>query len=118
MKLVGFSRKATLNEELESGIVRSMRDTLAMRIGEIRDRVGDSMFLVQLYDDCEWTPDTPFTHIVAVEAAHAEDIPDGMMLHVVPEGRFIAFRHLGSEAGIDETYAAIPIYVPICSPAS
>jgi predicted transcriptional regulator YdeE len=51
--------------------------------------------LMQVYPDCEWTSDVVYTHIVAIEVDHIAAVPEGMIVHVVPEGRFLRFLHQG-----------------------
>lgn len=107
MNLVGYSVEASLNDDIAGAIVAGLRRNLASRITEIPWRVDGSMMLVQVYPDCEWTPDVAYTHIVAVEVNDPSVIPDGMIAHDVPEGKFLRFLHQGDESGIDATYTAI-----------
>lgn len=61
-KLVGFTVTASVNQDMEDGIVEKLRSELAGRRNEIiyqADQTG--MYLVQIYPDGEWTPDVPFT---------------------------------------------------------
>jgi len=106
--LVGYSVEASLNDDVEGAIVAGLREKLASRIAEISQRVDRSMMLVQVYPDCDWTPDVTYTHIVAVEVNHHPPAaPEGMIVHIVPEGRFLRFLHQGDEGDIDATHAAI-----------
>ena len=67
------------------------------------------MYLVQVYSDCEWTPDVPFISIIAVEVSSFEHIPVGFGLiqHTIPAGKYIKVTHKGPESNIGDTYDAI-----------
>ncbi|MGM1047255.1 MAG: GyrI-like domain-containing protein [Bacillota bacterium] len=107
IKLVGYSIQASLNDDIQVRIVEKLREELVTHSAQIANKIDDGMYLVQIYPECEWTPDVAFTHIVATEVQEFQDIPDGMITHTVPEGRFILFMHEGTESEIDATYDSI-----------
>jgi predicted transcriptional regulator YdeE len=109
MNLVGYSVEASLNDDVMGAIVVGLREKFASRVAEIPHSVDRSMVLVQVYPDCDWTPDAVYTHIVAIEVDNLSAVPEGMIVHFVPEGRFLRFLHQGDESSIDAT----EIYVPI-----
>ncbi|MHA7966812.1 GyrI-like domain-containing protein [Paenibacillus sp. CAU 1782] len=113
LKLVGLALRASLNEDIEQGLVKGLRKTLAPRRNEISAATGESIYLVQAYDDCEWTPDTPFLHFVGVEASDFAELPEGMSTHILPAGKFLEFKHQGPEEEIDDTYSAINEWLEI-----
>jgi len=107
IKLVGYSIQASLNVDIQAGIVEKLREEFVDRSAQIVNRIDDGMYLVQIYSEGEWTPDVAFTHIVAAEVQAFQDIPNGMITHIIPEGRFILFMHEGPESEIDATYDLI-----------
>lgn len=107
MNLVGYSAEASLNDDVMGAIVAGLREKLAARITDIPHSANRSMILVQVYPDCDWTPDVVYSHIVAIEVENLTVVPEGMMVHYVPEGRFLRFLHQGDESSIDATHAAI-----------
>jgi predicted transcriptional regulator YdeE len=107
MNLVGFSVEASLNDDVLGAIVVGLREKLASQVAEIPHSVDRSMMLVQVYPDCDWTPDVVYTHIVAIEVDNLSAVPEEMVVHVVPEGRFLRFMHQGDESSIDATHVAI-----------
>jgi len=107
MNLVGYRVEASLNDDIAGGIVVGLREKLASQAAEIPYRVDRSMMLVQLYPDCDWTPDVVYTHVVAIEVDNLSAVPEGMIVHVVPGGRFLRFLHQGDESSIDATHMAI-----------
>ncbi len=107
LKLACLAIRASLNDDIEQGLVKTLRETFASRRNEISAAIGESIYLVQAYDDCQWTPDTPFLHLVGIEVSDFTGLPEGMTAHCIPAGSFIEFRHQGPEEDIDATYDAI-----------
>ncbi|MCR8842367.1 GyrI-like domain-containing protein [Paenibacillus sp. SC116] len=106
-KLVGFSVTVSLNQDLENGIVVNLREELISKRSEITNRVDEGIYLVQVYPDCDWTPDVPFESIVAVEVTGDRDTPEGFIQYTIPAGDFAKFTHRGPESELGETYDAI-----------
>lgn len=105
VKLVGFSITESLKHVLESRIVGVLREQLADRKNDIKHRLGEGIYLIQIYNqECEWTHDTPYQHVVAFEVKDIEDIPTGMTTYSLPSGRFIKIVHRGAESEIGSTY--------------
>ncbi len=107
MSFIGFSTKASLNEDIQLNIVKNLREQVLIQLPFIKNRIDDSIFLIQVYDEEEWTPDTPYTHIVAVEVNNFSFVPNDMITHTIPNGEFLVFKHQGPEENIDSTYMAI-----------
>ena len=107
-KLVGFTVTTSVNQDKEDGIVGRLRNELAGRRNEITSQADQTgMYLVQIYPDSEWTPDVPFLNIVGVEVSDLSELPEGMIQHTIPAGKFVKVIHAGSEFGIEETYEEI-----------
>ncbi|WP_312116487.1 GyrI-like domain-containing protein [Brevibacillus reuszeri] len=107
-KLVGFMVTASLNQDMADGIVDKLRTDLLGKRHEIGNVVDDEgMYLVQVYPDCEWTPDVPFVHIVGVEVHDFTQIPDGFISHTISAGNYAKIVHIGPESQIGDTYDAI-----------
>ncbi|MCU6792293.1 GyrI-like domain-containing protein [Paenibacillus sp. WQ 127069] len=105
IKLVGFSITESLNNVLETKIVRTLREDLTNRMIEIENRKGPGVFLIQIYPhDGQWTPHVPFQHVVAFEVTSYGEIPTGMITHTVSPGQFIKIIHKGAESQIGTTY--------------
>ncbi|WP_369378866.1 GyrI-like domain-containing protein [Lysinibacillus fusiformis] len=107
MNFIGFSTKASLNEDIQLNIVKNLREQVLLQLPFIKNRIDNSIFLIQLYDEEEWTPDTPYTHIVAVEVSDFSFVPNAMITHTIPNGEFLVFKHQGPEENIDSTYMAM-----------
>lgn len=108
IKLVGFSITESLNNVLESKIVGALREDLAKRMYEIENRKGTGIYLIQIYPhEGQWTPHVPFQHVIAFEVTSYDKIPNGMITHTVPTGRFIKIIHKGLESQIGTTYEFI-----------
>ncbi|GAA3404844.1 GyrI-like domain-containing protein [Paenibacillus hodogayensis] len=104
-KLVGYTVTTTLKEDMENEIIGSLRERLLDRRSEIASPTdGDGVYLVQLYPDCEWTPDVPFESIVAVEVHTFVPLPEGFVCHTIPAGAYTKVTHRGPESRIGDTY--------------
>ncbi|MBJ6362765.1 GyrI-like domain-containing protein [Paenibacillus sp. GCM10012307] len=104
-KLVGYSVSISLNEALEKKVIEDLRGKLAHNRQEISNQLEQhGMYLVQVYSDCEWTPDVPFESIVAIEVSTFSSVPEGMIEHTLPSGHYAKFTHYGSESAIGNTY--------------
>ena len=110
MKLVGFSVHASLNSIVENKIVGKIREDLAKRKNEVKNKEDEGIYLIQIYPECEWTPDVPYDHIVGIVVTSFTDIPTDMITHLVPKGRYAKFVHTGPESKIGNTYDLINEY--------
>ena len=107
-KLVGYTVTASVNEDIAANIIVRLRDKLMDTRHNIPHQLDNtSMYLVQRYPDCEWTPDVPFVHIVAVEVHEFSDIPNEFIQHTLPAGTYTKVTHHGPESTLTETYHAI-----------
>ncbi|WP_170885584.1 GyrI-like domain-containing protein [Bacillus alkalicellulosilyticus] len=111
IKVIGFSIIESLNSVLEHKTVRMLREELTKRKHEVKNKRREGIYLIQIYPaKGEWTPDVPYEHIVGIEVKSLEEIPDGMMGHIVPAGRYANFVHKGPESAIGKTYDLINQY--------
>lgn len=107
-KLIGLAVTASLNQDLENETVGRLREELLGKRHEIVNRLEDGgIYLIQVYPECEWTPDVPFVSIVAVEVRDFTLIPDGFIQHTLPAGQYAKYSHKGPESLIGETYDLI-----------
>ncbi|WP_162309324.1 GyrI-like domain-containing protein [Cohnella abietis] len=107
-KLVGYTAKVSLNQDLENSIVLGLREELVGKRQDIANRLDDNgIYLVQVYSEEEWTPDVPFVSIVAVEVSDFVHIPEGFVRHTLPAGKYVKVTHQGPESQIGETYDSI-----------
>ncbi|MBP1995963.1 GyrI-like domain-containing protein [Paenibacillus eucommiae] len=107
-KLVGYTVTASLNQDLAATIVGRLREDLIGKRHEIANRLDDEgIYLVQVYPDGDWTPDVPFVSIVAVEVSDFVHIPEGLVGHTIPAGKYVKITHMGPESQIGETYDSI-----------
>ncbi|MFK4344393.1 MULTISPECIES: GyrI-like domain-containing protein [unclassified Paenibacillus] len=107
-KLIGYSVTASLNQDLETGIVVRLREELFDKRHEITSRLDeDGIYLIQVYPEDEWTPDVPFVSIVAAEVSNFAYIPEGLVRHTIPAGIYVKVTHQGPESQIDGTYDSI-----------
>jgi predicted transcriptional regulator YdeE len=108
IKLVGFSITESLNHVLESRIVGVLREDLAKLTNEIENANGSGIYLLQIYNqDGQWTHNTPYQHIIALEVSSHGEIPADMITYTLPAGRFIKIVHAGAESEIGSTYEYI-----------
>lgn len=107
--LVGFSIRASLKEIIEKKLGNKLRDDLAARGAEIPASKDAGAYLVQIYEKNPngWTPDTPFTQIVAKEVSNLGAIPEGMVSHTIPAGKYLRFQHEGPMREIGQSYTAM-----------
>jgi predicted transcriptional regulator YdeE len=107
-KLIGYSVTVSLNQDLENGIVGRLREELIGNRHKITNQLDDNgIYLIQVYPDCEWTPDVPFESIVAVEVSDFVRIPEGFISHTIPAGSYVKVTYKGPESEIGETYDLI-----------
>lgn len=107
-KLVGYKVTASLNQVLETSIVGKLREELFGKRNEIANRIDDKgIYLVQVYEEVEWTPDVPFTSIVAVEVSDFAHMQGEFVQHTIPAGKYVKVTHKGPESQIGSTYDTI-----------
>ncbi|WP_246120436.1 GyrI-like domain-containing protein [Cohnella terricola] len=104
-KLVGYTVTASLNRDLEEGLVLQLRQSLLEKRHKIANQLdSEEMFLVQVYTDEEWTRDVPFESIVAIEVSDHADIPEDFIRYTIPSGCYFLITHRGPESEIGATY--------------
>ncbi len=78
IKLVGFSVTVSLNEDLENGVIEGLRGEFLHKRHDIANQLEhNGIYLIQVYPECEWTPDIPFQSIVAAEVSEFAAVPEG-----------------------------------------
>ncbi|GBF74309.1 GyrI-like domain-containing protein [Paenibacillus sp. 598K] len=107
VRLAGYEEQASLNEDLEKRIVEGLRARLLRVMANEPEWTDEGMYLVQTYPDGEWTPDTSYNHLVAVELAEGAALPPGMSERLIPGGSYLKFVHQGAEADIDGFYVEV-----------
>lgn len=86
-KLVGYAVTAPLMQDMENGIIGTMREKLLSKRHRIDNQIeAGGLYLVQAYPDVEWTPESevPFLSIVAVEVCSFASVPEGFVQHAIP----------------------------------
>jgi len=53
MNFIGFSTKASLNEDIQLNIVKNLREQVLIQLPFIKNRIDNSIFLIQVYDEEE-----------------------------------------------------------------
>ncbi|WP_042166482.1 GyrI-like domain-containing protein [Paenibacillus gorillae] len=106
-KLAGYTVTVSLNQDLAEGIIVQLREQLKAQRHHIEKQTDSGIYLVQVYSDEEWTPDTPFESIVAVEVGEIGHLPEGMVSYTLPAGAYAKVIHTGAESDIGDTYDLI-----------
>ncbi|REK77035.1 GyrI-like domain-containing protein [Paenibacillus paeoniae] len=104
IKLVGYRVHVSLNQDLEENIVVNLREEMTKQRHHISNQTNAGMYLVQIYPEEEWTPDVPFTSLVAVEVSEYSEAPEGCVTHTIPSGQYVKVTHKGPESDIGEAY--------------
>lgn len=110
-KLVGYAVTASLMQDMENGIVGTMREKLLSKRHRIDNQIeAGELYLVQAYPDVEWTPESevPFLSIVAVEVCSFASVPEGFVQHAIPAGNYVLVTHKGP-VGSYSSYGASSI---------
>ena len=99
-KLVGQRMLMSLSENKTVDLWKSFMP----RRNEIKNKVGDELFSMQIYDPLyfrKFSPDREFEKWAAIEVTDYETIPEGMKKVILPGGLYVVFLYKGtaSEAG-------------------
>jgi AraC family transcriptional regulator len=104
--VVGYSYKANLKEieeeKLGNVTLKRLKDNQKL----IDKKLGDEVYLIQLYDlKPNFNPHVdPFTQIIGYKVSDGNHVPDGMIVHQVPENHYITCTHKGLEIELYKTY--------------
>lgn len=80
------------------------------RRNEIKNKVGDALFSMQIYDPLyfkEFNPKREFEKWAAIEVADFENIPEGMKKVILPGGLYVVFLYRGTASAAGPTYQYI-----------
>ncbi|MFG0215705.1 GyrI-like domain-containing protein [Brevibacillus porteri] len=104
--VIGITFTANVTEDLGKKLSATTTEALRARKNEIQNQVGEGEYLIQIYpdkDDFDAAVD-PFTTLIGVEVSSLADIPEGMVSHTIPAGKFAKVTHKGPETNLGETY--------------
>jgi AraC family transcriptional regulator len=104
--IVGYSFKANLKEDEEQELCKVTLKRLNDNEKLIEYKLGYEVYLIQLYDmKANFNPHVdPFTHIIGYRVSDGNHVPDGMIVHQVPENHYVTCSHKGLEANLNKTY--------------
>jgi AraC family transcriptional regulator len=103
--VVGLQIEANL-KELESNLGRETYQSLVSRKDEIQNKKNGNVILIQIYPmKPNFNPQIDrFTQILCFEISEPSVVPPGMILHVVPENKYVTCTHKGLESELSRTY--------------
>lgn len=105
MHLVGQSILTTLKEVFEQHTPKQLHAAVTARFGEVLNRLGTEEYLVEIYPQVEdFNDTTPFTTFIGVAVTNLDQIPEGLIGHTIPAGRYAKVTHFGLESELGETY--------------
>lgn len=95
MKLVGYKIRASLNENKNSWLWQKFMP----RLKEIKYRSNENLLSVQIYNSQlkleKFTPATLFDNWASAEVKDISNIPHGMSILIIPEGKYSVFTYYG-----------------------
>ena len=105
LKIVGLSCRTTMSDNA----VPQLWQSFSPRMSEIKNRTNDKVAIgiclcEQEYDYREFDRDTEFTEISGVEVDNFNDIPDGMVTHIIKPMQYAVFTHRGNVFTMQKTY--------------
>lgn len=103
--VVGFKIEANL-KELESNLGKETYQSLISRKDDIQNKKNENVILIQIYPmKPNFNPQVDrFTQIFCYEVTDHSDVPAGMILHVVPENKYVTYTHKGLESELSRSY--------------
>ncbi|MET3697256.1 predicted transcriptional regulator YdeE [Bacillus oleivorans] len=104
--IVGYSFKANLKEIEEQELGKKTLHRLKDNQMLISNKLADEVLLIQIYDmKLNFNPYVdPFTQIIGYKVKDGSNVPDGMIVHQVPENNYVTCTHKGLEAELYKTY--------------
>ncbi|WP_078596267.1 GyrI-like domain-containing protein [Evansella clarkii] len=104
--IAGYEFKANLQEIEEQELGKQTLARLKENGELVKSKVGEQIYLVQVYDmKPNFDPMVdPFTQVIGYEISEAEDLPEDMILHTVPENKYVTVTHEGLEKDLARTY--------------
>jgi len=104
MTLVGYEKDFDGETMAE---IPSMWMTLMQSVDEIKNRANDTEAWGSSYNMNYGGDSFTFTYFAGYEVTDATDVPEGMVVHVVPASKYAKFAHYGSLDGLSQTYSYI-----------
>lgn len=105
-KIVGYRFEVNLQEIKSEDIVKHAIAKLKERANEFSNRVGEHIYLLQIYPMIEnFDPMVDrFISMVGYEVSNAENQPAGTVVHSIPENLYSFFTHYGLESELNQSY--------------
>jgi predicted transcriptional regulator YdeE len=103
--MIGFSMETNLTE-FEAGIGKEKYERLVARKAEILHKKNDDVILFQQYPEkANFNPRIDrYVQIIGYAIEKESNIPEGMILHQVPAGKFVKATHKGLEKNMQVSY--------------
>ncbi|SET54901.1 Predicted transcriptional regulator YdeE, contains AraC-type DNA-binding domain [Oceanobacillus limi] len=104
--VIGYHFVANLKEIEEQQLSKKTLERLQFHADKIPNKIGDHVYLIQVYPMKEgFHPYTDkFTQIIGYEVSNPGEVPEGGILHTVPNCTYVTTTHKGPEAEIYQTY--------------
>ncbi|MFD2043547.1 GyrI-like domain-containing protein [Ornithinibacillus salinisoli] len=104
--VIGYHFVANLKEIEANNLSGKTLDRLQSNAEWIPNRKGDHVYLIQVYPMREYfNPfEDKFTQIIGYEVYEPGEVPEGGILHTVPEGTYVNVTHKGFETDLYKTY--------------
>lgn len=86
----------------QEGEIPELWTKLMQRVGEIKHIVPGELFGV-----CSWVegaPEGTFEYVAGFAVSAVEDLPEGMVVRMIPEQTYAVFTHRGSLGHLKDTY--------------
>lgn len=103
--VVGLKIEANL-VEIGAGLGKQTFQSLIARKDEIKMKKNENVILMQIYPKKPgFNPQVDrFTQLFGYEITGAEEVPAGMILHKVPESKYVKYTHKGLESELGRSY--------------
>jgi predicted transcriptional regulator YdeE len=106
--VVGLKAVTTVQASVEHGAIKRLEAAFFKRSIEIKNRVGKSKILVQIYlPSGHLGYHTSYTVLLGYPVEDLTHIPAGMAGYPIPAGQYAKVTHVGDEAWISKTYSFI-----------
>lgn len=106
-KLIGMQTETSLSKSKTVGLWVEFMP----RRKEVKNRVGDNFFSIQVYPSnfkmADFTPETIFNTWAAVEVTDFENAPKGLECHELTGGLYAVFKHKGATSEFHKTASYI-----------
>lgn len=105
-QIIGYHVEANLREIEEGKLDKKTLFRLQEAADKIMNKRGNHVYLIQLYPVKENfnALEDRFTQIIGYEITAESEVPEGAILHTVPENIYVSYTHQGPEADLYKTY--------------